>query len=168
MQKENDQKRGNLELGMDDMTAFDKLSHQRWLMDNGALNDMHKDQLYLYGSIVNQDVRAVELSIDVDNKNVNYVLSCTPKLLKKHRDYIALRHDDSLLGLWKFKRMHKKEGNLNFPVIIQYFIKQYCGDKWTASVTLSDIKQYKDDFKELENEYRDEEHKGTNKLPDPG
>ena len=124
------------------------LDHQRWLMNNGLVNDMHKDQLYLFGAIVHKDIKAVELDIEIENKNVNYYLYIDSGLRNKINKFNKLSKSQGLIGLWRFKNMLKKEGNLNFSAVIGRFIKDYCGPLWRLNVRIADIKDYKDGYEE--------------------
>lgn len=127
------------------------LDTQRWLMNNGFLNDMIKDQLYMYGAIVHKDVGAVELSADVVNKKVSYILYLPTSLLKKHKKFLELREKtDSVWALWRFKRLLKKEGNLDFSVLIDNFIKSFCGPKWVSEVEVRDLAEYVDGYEGIE------------------
>jgi hypothetical protein len=125
------------------------LDHQRWLMNNGLLNDLHKDTLYLYGTLVHKDVQAIELNIDIENKILDYVIYISPKLFKSYVLYSRLRNTDSIIGLWRLKRLLKKKGNLNFMAILSGFVKDYCGPKWNIKLEIKDFSDYEDGFKEI-------------------
>ncbi len=129
----------------------DRLNHvldtQRWLMNNGFLNDMIKDQLYMYGAIVHRNIEAVELDADVSKKSVSYQLYISKSLLNKHKKFLELRENtDSLWTLWRFRRLLKKEGNLDFSKLIDNFIKSFCGPKWTSEVEVKDVAEYVDGY----------------------
>jgi hypothetical protein len=123
------------------------LDHQRWLMNNGLLNDLHKDTLYLYGTLVHKDVLAVELSIDIEHKLLEYIIYVSPALLKSCMLYSRLQTTDSIIGLWRLKRLLKKKGNLNFMAILSGFVKDYCGPKWNVKLEIKDFGSYEDGFK---------------------
>ena len=59
---------------MSDLEINDHIDQQRWLINNGFFNDMHKDNLYLFGALVHKNVEAVALSIDIATKTVKYQL----------------------------------------------------------------------------------------------
>lgn len=124
------------------------LDHQRWLMNNGLLNDLHKDTLYLYGTLVHKDVQAIELNIDIEKKMLDYVVYISPKLMQSYKLYNELRATDSIIGLWRLKRLLKKKGNLNFMAILSGFVKDYCGPKWNIKLQIKDFGGYEDGFKE--------------------
>lgn len=134
------------------------LDQQRWLLNNGFINDMHKDQLYVFGSIVHKDVDAVELSIDVDRQSVSYSLYVKSGLIKKISTYKKLSKSNSLFGLWRFKKLYEKEGNLDFHSIIGNFVSSYLGPRWSSSVSVVDIKEYEDGYTQNEQ---------TDQQPDP-
>jgi hypothetical protein len=126
------------------------LDHQRWLMNNGLLNDLHKDTLYLYGTLVHKDVQAIELNIDIENKNLDYTIYVHPKLFKSYELYSELCNTDSIIGLWRLKRLLKKKGNLNFMAILSGFVKDYCGPKWSVKLKIEDFSSYESGFKEID------------------
>jgi hypothetical protein len=126
------------------------LDHQRWLMNNGLLNDLHKDTLYLYGTLIHKDVQAVELKIDTDNKVLEYIVYIDNSLVKSYQLYNELRYTNSIIGLWRLKRLLKKKGNLNFMAILSGFVKDYCGPKWNVRLEVKDFRSYEEGFKETQ------------------
>lgn len=128
------------------------VDQERWLLNSGLASDGAKNQLFMYGSIVHKDVRAVELSLDFENKLVSYQIYVDRKLLKKHKKYMELSTKKSLWGLWRFRRMLKKEGNLNFRHLLNRFVKTYCGPKWSIDLEVADIADYVDGFGDEVNE----------------
>lgn len=129
----------------------DHIDHQRWLMENGFINDLHKDNLYMYGAICHLEIEAVEVQIDVTNKIVTYDLYMASSLLRKVDKFEELSKSTSIIGLWRFKRLVKKEGNLRFGAVLTKFVKDYLGPKWSVVTNLKDVKEYEDGF-ELEPE----------------
>src|SRR5690348_10481022 len=81
----------------------DHIDHQRWLMENGFINDLHKDNLYMYGAICHLEIEAVEVRVDVTKKVVEYDLYMSNALLKKVALYEELSKSKSIIGLWRFK-----------------------------------------------------------------
>jgi hypothetical protein len=146
-----------LEQKQDDAVLERMLDQQRWLMNNGLINDIHKDQFYMYGAIVHKDIAAVELEIDVEKKNINYSLYADSAFLRKLDKFEELSKSTSLLGMWRFKRMLEKEGNLHLSAIIGRFIKDYCGPKWDSKVKMLNIKEYEDGYGEQENSGTDKQ-----------
>lgn len=136
----------------DKLGIDDHIDHQRWLLDHGFINDLHKDNLYMYGAIIHRDIAAVEIEINCDKKTVGYCIYCDRKLLRKLDKYERLSKSRSVLGLWRFKRLLKKEGNLNFKRLLDNFVKDYCGPKWAVELELKDYREYKDGFEELPQE----------------
>jgi hypothetical protein len=126
------------------------LDHQRWLMNNGLLNDLHKDTLYLYGTLVHKDIRAVELSIQPENKALEYIVYIDSNLFKSYKLYNELCTTSSIIGLWRLKCLLKKKGNLNFMAILSGFVKTYCGPKWNIKLEVKDFKEYEEDFKRID------------------
>ena len=120
------------------------IDHERWLLNSGLASDGAKNQLFLYGSIVHKDVRAVELNLNFENKLVSYIIYVDSDLIKKHNKYMTLSTSKSLWGLWRFRRLLKKEGNLNFRHLLERFVKTYCGPKWSIDLTVMDYSNYVD------------------------
>lgn len=143
------------------LNVNDVRDHQRWLIENGFMNDMHKDQIYLFGAILHKSIEAVELSVDIEKKMVEYTLYAPKKLLKKISKFNKLSNSNSLWSLWKLKKMLKTEGNLNFAQVVSVFIRDYCGPTWTSKVKVVDIKTYEDGYEQQEKLSR-----GDNQLAD--
>jgi hypothetical protein len=123
------------------------LDQHRWLMNNGLINDLHKDTLYLYGTLVHKDVQAVELSIDVESKSLSYIIYVGTSLYKSYMTYQELRTTTTVFGLLRLKFLLKRMGNLNFMAILNSFVKDYCGPNWKVGLEIKDFKYYEDGFK---------------------
>jgi len=134
----------------ENLSINDHMDHQRWLLEHGFINDLHKDNLYMYGAIAHKDIQALELDIDTSKKLITYRLYCSTSLLGKIEKYKQLSKSKSIFGLWKFKRLLKKEGNLNITFLLGKFVKDYCGPKWRVAVDLENYKDYKDGYEEKE------------------
>jgi hypothetical protein len=145
-----------------DLTEF--LDQQRWLLNNGLITDSVKNQLFFCGSVVHSDVQAVELSIEAENKKVNYTIYVGKDLLKKIDKYNSLVSSKTLFKMWQFRRLLKKEGSLDFQSILNKFVKDFCGPKWSASVNVVDYNNYIDSIEDNdEHSYSSEQF---DKLPD--
>lgn len=118
------------------------LDLQRWLINNNFINDLHKDNIFMYGALLHKEVKAVELSIAVETKTVHYTLYMPLKVLKKVDKMSRLSVSHSIIGLWRYKRMLKKEGSLNFTLMASRFIKDYLGPQWSAKVDIKDVSYY--------------------------
>ena len=125
-----------------DVNIEEYVDQRRWLLNNGLVTDDVKNQLFFCGSIVHKEVQAVELSINAEDKVVNYVIYVDKDLIKLIEKYEVLSKSDSLFGLWRFKRLLKKEGSLNFSDILNAFVKDFCGPKWSANVRIIDFESY--------------------------
>lgn len=122
------------------------IDQRRWLLNNGLVTDDVKNQLFFCGSIVHKDVQAVELKIDPDNKHVYYTIYVNQDLLNKIQRYQTLSKSDKLFDMWRFKRLLKKEGSLDFTRVLDSFVKDFCGSKWKVSVETLDFEGYVDGF----------------------
>ena len=147
---------------MDQLAEF--VDQQRWLLNNGLVPESAKNQLFFFGSISHPNVQAVEMKICPEDKRVEYLLYFTKDLLKTVDKYKTLSTDTSLFGMWKFKRLLKKNGDLNFSGILNTFVKGFCGPAWVANVTLIDFDVYLDSIGE-ESE-PDGDSQQLNKLSD--
>lgn len=124
------------------------IDQRRWLLNNGLISEDVKNQLFFCGSIVHKDVQAVELHIDVEKHVVNYVIYVDKPLLKRIQKYKELSKSDSLFSLWRLRRMLRKEGSLDFSEILNKFVKDFCGPKWSATVEVADFESYVEGFGE--------------------
>lgn len=124
------------------------IDQRRWLLNNGLVTEDVKNQLFFCGSIVHKDVQAVELKLDVENRRVDYTIYVDKPLLKRIERYHALSKSDSLLGMWMFRRMLRKEGSLDFAEILNKFVKDFCGPSWSATVKTVDFAEYVEGFGE--------------------
>lgn len=120
------------------------LNHQRWLINNGFLNDMHKNTLYFYGSIAHRDVRALQLRVDVATKTVEYDLYLSNRLIKVLKLYKNLKGKSSMWSLWRLRRLLSREGNLEFNAILNNFVKSYCGLDWISLCTCNSMQDYQE------------------------
>jgi hypothetical protein len=124
------------------------VDQRRWLLNNGLVTDDVKNQLFFCGSIVHKEVQAVEVQIEAEKKVVHYKVYVDKKLLNKIDKYHILSKSDSLFGLWRFKRMLKKEGSLDFQQVLNSFVKDFCGPQWSVTVNTVDFNNYVDSLGE--------------------
>ncbi len=124
---------------MDDKQLAEYLDQSRWLLNNGMANENVKNQLFMFGSIVHKDVQALEVDITPEAKLVKYSIFIKSDIIKKIGKYKELSVKTDLIGMWRFKRFLKKEGNLNFTGILNKFVKEYCGPKWSVEVEINDF-----------------------------
>ena len=129
---------------MDTEKLSEFVDQQRWLLNNGLVPDSVKNQLFFYGSIVHNDVQAVEVKIRPDEKIVDYTIYINKSLLAKMNKYKALSTSTSLFGMWRFKRFLKKEGTLDFGNMLNAFVRDFCGQSWSTTVTILDFDEYVD------------------------
>lgn len=127
---------------MQDKEIAELLDQERWLLNNGLMSDSAKNQLFFCGSIVHKDVQAVELEINAEQKLVNYKVYLPKNVVDKVNKYKILSAKKDLISLWRFKRLLKKEGNLNFQGILTKFVRDYCGVKWAATVEIFDFNDF--------------------------
>ena len=135
---------------MDSKELAEYVDQQRWLLNNGLVTDDVKNQLFFCGSIVHKDVQAVELHLEPDVKLVHYTVYVNSDLLKKISRYKELSQAKSLFGMWRFKRLLKKEGSLDFQMVLGKFVKDFCGPKWVTKVDMVDFDNYVDSLPEIE------------------
>lgn len=147
---------------MDDQHLAEHLDQSRWLLNNGMANDQVKNQLFMFGSIVHKDVQALEVDISPEAKLIKYNIYVKSDIIKKISKYKELSTKTNLIGMWKFKHFLKKEGNLNFTGILNKFVKEYCGPKWSVQVEVTDFDKYFDGATSGE----DESGWNFNQLPD--
>lgn len=125
-----------------DINLEEYVDQRRWLLNNGLITDDVKNQLFFCGSIVHKEVQAVELDLIPENKQVNYKVYVNADLIEKIKVYHVLSKSTSLWGMWRFKRFLKKEGAMDFQQILNKFVKDFCGESWSATVEVVDFNSY--------------------------
>ena len=118
------------------------LDAQRWLMSNGILTDLHKDNLFVYGAILHPGIVSVELDVDVENKHLSYRLYITKALARVLAKYNKYNSSRSIWSLFWLRRLLKKEGNLELYTMLKKFIVSYCGSDWGVKMVILDESQY--------------------------
>lgn len=139
------------------------MDSDRWLLNNGLVSDNVKNQLFFCGSIVHKDVQAVEVRVIPEKKLVDYIIYVTPGLLAKIAQYQKLSSSKSIFGLWRFKRLLKREGCLDFQKVLNSFVTEYCGPKWIAKASVIGFDSYVDSIEADNEDSRDGE---LHKSPD--
>jgi hypothetical protein len=140
------------------------VDQRRWLLNNGLVTDDIQNQLFFYGSVVHKDVQAVEVEIEAEKKIIEYRIYVNKDLLSKIKKYEVLSKSDSLFGLWRFKRLLKREGSLDFQAVLDNFVKELCGPKWQARAQTVDFESY---IEELgEHSETDSGSRQPDQLPD--
>ena len=124
--------------------ASDSLNLQRWLIDHNLFTDEMKNNLYVYGSLVNLRVEAVHVVIDSENSTIHYKLYAPKSLLKDVDNFNKWRHSDRLFDLWRLQRLLKRERQLDFQAILNNFVRDLCGKRWKVTVKLEDVALYVD------------------------
>jgi hypothetical protein len=127
---------------MENRELAEYVDQQRWLLNNGLISDDVKNQLFFCGSIVHKDVQAVEVDIVPDERLIKYLLYFDKKTLKKVEKYHRLSKSTGIIGMWQFKRFLQKEGTLDFRNMLNRFVRDYCGPKWSTEVTIKDFDTY--------------------------
>ena len=127
---------------MESKELSEYIDQHRWLLNNGLISDDVKNQLFFCGSVVHKDVRAIEVDVIADKKLVNYTLYLDKDLIDVVEKYHQLSKSTTLFGLWRFKRLLKKEGTLDFRQILNKFVVDFCGPKWSVSLTIKDFGTY--------------------------
>jgi len=118
------------------------IDQQRWLLNNGIVSDGMKNQLFFYGSLVHKEVQAVELDIDVSERVMKYRIYVSDSLLSKMDKYKRLSTSTSLFGMWRFQRLLKSEGSLDFQSMLAKFVLDFCGPKWFTKVEVLSFDKY--------------------------
>jgi hypothetical protein len=134
---------------------------QRWLINNNLFSDSIKNQLFTFGTLVHPEVRAVELDINAENKLLNYTIYFERPMIETFAKYAKLSKSTSFIGLLRFKRFLKKEGDLNIRNILQGFINDFCGTGWQANVEVRDFVDYSEDVSETRDEVSEESDRST-------
>lgn len=125
-----------------EMNLEEYVDQRRWLLNNGLITDDVKNQLFFCGSIVHKDVQAVEVEIIPETKLVKYKIYIDQDLLQKIAKYQVLSKSTTLFSMWRFKRLLKKEGVLDFQQVLGNFVRDFCGPKWNVIVDTVDFNSY--------------------------
>ena len=120
----------------------DNINAQRWLMSNGILTDLHKDNLFMYGTIVHPGVAFVELDVDVDNKTLSYTVFINRALAKALAKYKKYTASNSIWNLFWLRRLIKKQGDLELHGMLRNFVNSYCGPTWNVSLEIKQESEY--------------------------
>lgn len=120
------------------------VDQNRWLLNNGLFTDATKDNLHVYGAIVNKNVTAVEVLVDTNTKHIKYTLYVPQKLILAYNRYMNMRSSTSLIDMWRTKRLLKRHGNLEVGKMLNGFVKTYCGPAWNVDVSLKESSEYED------------------------
>jgi hypothetical protein len=150
---------------MEKTNVTEIMDSDRWLLNNGLVSDNVKNQLFFCGSIVHKDVQAVEVNVTPETRLVDYIIYVSPELVKKIAKYKELSLSKSVFGMWRFKRLLKREGCLDFQKILNSFVADYCGPKWNVKASVLGFDSYVDS---LEAENEDGGNGGADKPPDNG
>ncbi len=140
---------------MEKTNVTEIMDSDRWLLNNGLVSDNVKNQLFFCGSIVHKDVQAVEVRVTPEKKLVDYIIYVTPGLLTKIAQYQKLSSSKSIFGLWRFKRLLKREGCLDFKRVLNSFVTDYCGPGWITQASILNFDSYVDS---LDNEVEGEDN----------
>ena len=124
------------------MDVIEHIDLQRWLINSNMINDLHKNTIFMYGSLLHKDVKAVEADINVENKVITYRVYLPYNIIRLKQKMLGLSSSQSIIGLWRYKRMLAKNGNLDFQAIASKFIKDYLGPNWNTKVEVLDIENY--------------------------
>lgn len=121
---------------MEDKQILEKVDIERWRLNAGTVSYEMQNNLFMYGSILHKNIAAVHAAIDVENKVVDYKIYCPQSLLKTIALFQELRTKKSLWSLWRLSRLLKKEGNLDFEVMLNNYVGTLCGAPWKAKLEL--------------------------------
>lgn len=147
-----------------EMNLEEYVDQRRWLLNNGLVTDDVKNQLFFCGSIVHKEVQAVEVDIVPEQKLVKYRIYIDADLIKKVARYFVLSKSTSVFDMWRFKRLLKKEGSLDFQQLLNNFVKDFCGPKWNVAVEIVDFNTYVEGLGEQSE--TDGRSQQSNQLPD--
>lgn len=146
-----------------DTNLEEYVDQRRWLLNNGFIHDDVKNQLFFAGSIAHKEVQAVELDLNPEKRLVNYKIYVNSDLIKKISQYQVLSKSTSLFGMWRFRRLLKKEGALDFHQILNKLVRDFCGPNWNATVQVVDFNTYVEGLGEQSETARDDQQ--SDQLP---
>ena len=127
---------------MEKKELYRQIDHKRWLMNNALFDDSVKNDLFFYGSISHPNVKALDFNINPDTKTINYVVYLDEKDYNLTEKFIKLSKSDSFFGLWRYKRMLEKHGNLDPAKHVNLAIKDFAGPSWSAGAQIKRLSEY--------------------------
>ena len=107
----------------------------RWLLNAGIITDQIKDTLYGYAYLIHPEIKAAEVSIDVNTKIISYKIYLSKKLHNAISAYRNNLHSGGIIALWRAKRLVKKHGNLELEKVLKDFVNRFCGQGWNTVLT---------------------------------
>ena len=122
----------------------DPLYWTRWSMNSGLFTQKAKDTLYGYAYLAHQEVKAAEVSIDVQSKTVVYSLYLSKRLFSAVEVFRVCVKSGGIINLWRARRKVRKFGNLEFDKILSEFVSKLCGADWKTITTIRPEDEYVD------------------------
>jgi len=106
----------------------------KWSINAGLATDAVKNSLYSYGYLSHKDVKAAEVVINVESKQVDYKLYLPKKTHASYFKYHELMKSGGIIDLWRAKRLLKRYGNLEIHNVLMDFVSKLCGSDWATTV----------------------------------
>lgn len=125
-----------------DKQLAEYMDTRRWIAQSGIMTDDLKNNLFMYGSILHRNISAVDLTISMENNRVDYKIFIPKDVLKKLHKYERLLNEYNANSLgwynrWRFanmlSEMKTNEERLDFEVMLNHFVRDLLGGKWSAS-----------------------------------
>jgi hypothetical protein len=132
---------------MDEKELVNYLDHQKWLINNGLINTVVQDNLFMYGTLAHPELKELDVSVDVLRSHINYTLFFETKMINVINKFNSLVSKNSFWGILRLWFLLKRHGNLDFKTPLQKMVADYCGPKWSVDIQVKNVSEYQREFK---------------------
>lgn len=116
----------------------------RWSVNSGLITGTAQTLLYSCAAMCHPAVRSVEMSLDTENKSIEYALILDNKDYNLFRKFQRLSASDSIISLWRLRRMVRKQGSFDLQTLVQTEVNRILGVDWTVVVSVLDADEQPD------------------------
>ena len=116
----------------------------RWSVNSGLITGTAQTLLYSCAAMCHPAVKGVEMSIDPENKSIEYALILDGKDYSQFRKFQRLSASDSIISLWRLRRMVRKQGGFDLQTLVQTEVNRILGVDWTVVVNVLDADEQPD------------------------
>jgi hypothetical protein len=110
----------------------------RWSVNSGLITGTAQTLLYSCAAMCHPSVRSVEMSLDIEKKSIEYALMLDSKDYSQFRKFQRLSSSDSIISLWRLRRMVRKQGSFDLQTLVQTEVNRILGVDWTVTVSVLD------------------------------
>jgi len=108
----------------------------RWSVNSGLMTGTAQTLLYSCAALAYPGIAAVEMSVDVQLKTIDYTISLESKTYNLFNKFIKLSSSNDIISLWRLRRLVRKHGNTNIPEIVSKEVERILGASWRTNVSI--------------------------------